>query len=421
MTEASPRHQGALSRRAVVLAAAGALAPLASFLDPLALAPLFAIAAAAILALDGRALLRAARALAPFAVIAAALGAWATLSAAWSIVPQHSFLEGLRLLLVLLGGWVLLAAALQLQPRERRLVATCAAVGLALATVFGLHEALTDASISRAMLHRPMVLLARFDRAATVLALALWPVLAAGTRWRAYGGALFALGVAATLWLLFSTAALLAVLAGLAVFGAAWFRPRATAAALGAALVLFAAAAPFAVPPYRDTIALYHAEPAIKWSALHRLLIWRFTADHIAERPLLGWGMDASRAIPGGEQYWADLFPNQNLPAEATALPLHPHNAALQWELELGLPGTVLALALVLWGLWRAGFAAGLARAARAAALAWAAAALVIAFLSYGIWQAWWLSALLLTAALLSAAAAETPRDSGDSPARDRP
>ncbi len=420
MTEASPGHQGAPSRRAVVLAAAGALAPLASFLDPLALAPLFAIAAAAILALDGRVLLRAARTLAPFAIIAAALGAWATLSAAWSIIPRHSFLEGLRLLFVLLGGWVLLAAALELKPRERRLVATCAALGLAAATLFGLHEALTDASISRAMLHRPMVLLARFDRAATVLALALWPVLAAGGR-RASWGALCALGVAATLWLLFSTAALLAVVAGLAVFAAAWFRPRATAAALGAALVLFAAAAPFAVPPYRDTIALYHAEPAIKWSALHRLLIWRFTADHIAERPFLGWGMDASRAIPGGEQHWADLFPNRNLPAEATALPLHPHNAALQWELELGLPGTVLALALVLWGLWRAGFAAGLARAARAAALAWAAAALVIAFLSYGIWQAWWLSALLLTAALLSAAAAETPRDSGDSPARDRP
>jgi exopolysaccharide production protein ExoQ len=420
MTEASPGHQGAPSRRAVVLAAAGALAPLASFLDPLALAPLFAVCAAAILALDGRALLRAARTLAPFAIIAAALGAWATLSAAWSIVPRHSFLEGLRLLLVLLGGWVLLAAALELKPRERRLVATCAAVGLVLATLFGLHEALTDASISRAMLHRPMVLLARFDRAATVLALALWPVLAAGGR-RASWGALCALGVAATLWLLFSTTALLAVLAGLAVFAAALFRPRVTAAALGLALVLFAAAAPFAVPPYRDTIALYHAEPAIKWSALHRLLIWRFTADHIAERPFLGWGMDASRAIPGGEQHWADLFPNQNLPADATALPLHPHNAALQWELELGLPGTVLALALVLWGLWRAGFAAGLARAARAAALAWAAAALVIAFLSYGIWQAWWLSALLLTAALLSAAAAETPRDSGDSPARDRP
>ncbi|HUK59111.1 MAG TPA: O-antigen ligase family protein [Stellaceae bacterium] len=411
-----------MSRRGIVLALCGALAPLASFLDPLAMAPLFTLAAVATLALEARALRSALRALAPFAALGAALGVWATLSALWSIIPLHSFLEGLRLLLVFAGGSVLLAAALSLAPRERRLVATWTAVGLALATLFGLHEALTDASISRMILNRPMVLLARFDRAATVLALALWPVVAASRgRWRVSLPALFALGVAANLWLLFSTAALLAIFAALVVFAVAWFLPRATAAALGAVLVLFAAAAPFAVPPYRDTIALYHDAPQIKWSALHRLMIWRFTADRVEERPLLGWGMDASRAIPGGEQRWADRFPGANLPLDATTLPLHPHNAVLQWELELGIPGTLLALAIVLWGLWRAGFSADLARTARAGALAWAAAALVIACLSYGVWQAWWLSSLFLTAALLSVAAGETPRENGDIRARDRP
>jgi hypothetical protein len=34
--------------------------------------------------------------------------------------------------------------------------------------------------------------------------------------------------------------------------------------------------------------------PWLRVSALHRLVIWRFTSDRIAEHPLLGWGMRAS-------------------------------------------------------------------------------------------------------------------------------
>ena len=405
-------------RRAVVLAACAVLVPGTALIAPLGIAPLFALAAAAVLALDGRGVLRAARPLAPLAVIAALLGTWATLSAAWSVIPRHSFLEGLRFLLEVVGGVLLLAAAIDLLPRERRIVGSCAAVGLAIAILFGLHEALTGAAFTKAILGRS-VPMTRLDRGATTLALALWPVLLAARR-RAYA-AVFALGAAATIYLLYSTGALLAVLTGFAVFALAWVAPRATAAALAAGIVLFAIVAPIAVPPYRATIAFHQAEPSFKWSGIHRLLIWRFTAERIAERPLLGWGMDAARAIPGGNQYFADLFPGAGLPKDATTLPLHPHDAALQWELELGAPGTLLALAIIVWGLWRAGIAADLSRAARAGALAYAAAALVIALIAYGIWQAWWVSTLFLTAALVSAAAEDERRESGDTPAPDPP
>jgi exopolysaccharide production protein ExoQ len=85
-------------------------------------------------------------------------------------------------------------------------------------------------------------------------------------------------------------------------------------------------------------------------------------------------------------------------------LPLHPHNAALQWQVELGLPGTILALAILLWGFWRVGFTPGMPRLWRAGALAWASAALTIAMLSYGAWQAWWLACLFLTASLYAGA-----------------
>ena len=82
-------------------------------------------------------------------------------------------------------------------------------------------------------------------------------------------------------------------------------------------------------------------------------------------------------------------------------LPLHTHNAPLQWWLELGLPGAALMAGLWLFALRLiAGQSAG--RAARAIAIGGFAAAFVIACLSFGAWQAWWLATLGLAAALIA-------------------
>ena len=74
-------------------------------------------------------------------------------------------------------------------------------------------------------------------------------------------------------------------------------------------------------------------------SAAHRLLIWDFVVERIAERPLLGWGMEASRTIPGhAASPPPALLERFGLTGPAVAvwlpvaqmLPLHPHNGALQ-------------------------------------------------------------------------------------------
>ena len=95
--------------------------------------------------------------------------------------------------------------------------------------------------------------------------------------------------------------------------------------------------APLTLPALDRLPGLLTAADAIKGSAGHRLLIWSFVGERIAERPLLGWGLDASRAIPGGKE---EIRPG------LTRLPLHPHNAALQVWLELGMPGALLAALL---------------------------------------------------------------------------
>jgi O-antigen ligase len=109
--------------------------------------------------------------------------------------------------------------------------------------------------------------------------------------------------------------------------------------------------------------------------------------------------MDASRELPGGHAKLIDTLSEPIIPPLSDALPLHPHNAFLQWRVELGLPATLLCALVVAWVLWRSG-ASGPAPV-RAASLACAAAGLVIALLGYGVWQAWWMSTMWLAAALL--------------------
>jgi O-antigen ligase len=210
---------------------------------------------------------------------------------------------------------------------------------------------------------------------------------------------LIALIVAAAV-LMLSAAALMAALAAIIIYAIARLTPRFAAGAMMAGVIAIGIAIPLATPS-DDTVLAVHAEaPWIKYSGIHRLLIWRFAADRVAERPLLGWGMDASRAIPGGKTDFNDILPTLHYPGGAEALPLHPHDAALQWQLELGIPGLALGLAIVIFVLYRIGWRDTLAAHERAAALALCGSALIVALLSFGIWQSWWQSTLWLVAAL---------------------
>jgi exopolysaccharide production protein ExoQ len=405
----SPATVRAPGRRAgQLLAALGVALPVLAVFAPLGLAPLLATTAVALLALDGRRCLAGLRALLPLAGLLAALSLWAVLSAAWSLVPQHSLLEGLRLLAICAAGLVAVAAGRMLEPEERQRVARGALLGVGLAAVLLIVERFTGGALTRLLLGLPpgAVPLTRYDRAATTLALALWPALlgAGGRRGRWIMGALAAT-VLGTVLVLYSQAAVLAVVAGLLVFPIARLWPRLTAGVLVAGLLAGAVALPAITPDFRSIVAIHQNAPWLKVSAIHRLAIWRFTADRIAERPLLGWGMDASRALPGGRTDIHDVLPDSGVSPNSEALPLHPHDALLQWEVELGIPGTLLCLAAIGWVLWRIGWTPGLAPRAQACALAFAAAAIPVALLSYGVWQAWWQSCLWLAAALLTGVA----------------
>src|SRR5579883_2632305 len=194
-----------------------------------------------------------------------------------------------------------------------------------------------------------------------------------------------------------SRSAMLAVVMAMAVWPVARLLPRAAATLIGAGLIALVA------------VRIHQAVPRFDNSAIHRFLIWHFAIDRIAEKPLLGWGLDASRALPGGSEPIEEPRLPELLHGGTLWMPLHPHNAALQWRVELGLPGAALATLVVLYILWCASAPETGPPALRAASLAAVAGALVVAMLSYGFWQAWWQSSLWLIGALMVALAPGLP------------
>ena len=399
------------ARPSTALAVAGAMMPPLAAVAPLALAPLLPIAALVALALGGHRELWRLLSVRPLVTLLLLLGLWGTTSAAWSILPAHSFLEGLRFLAICAGGLVLLAVAGGLDGDERARVwhaflgGFC--LGLFLLVAAAIAHALWHPQPGANALARWLQRYTRFDRGATTMALAVWP-LSLGIVGRHKVVGLAAL-LAATLIVVFamaSHAAMLAMLVALAVWPVAHLVPRTTTAVLGAALIALAAMLP-AFPLSMGMVAhIHNAVPTLSGSIIHRLAIWHFAIGEIAQRPLLGWGLDAARALPGG----SDLIEDPRVPELARAgalwMPLHPHNAILQWRLELGLPGAALCTLVVLWLLSRL---AGASSATRSRGLALVAGALVVALVSYGFWQAWWQCSLWMTAALAVALADDEP------------
>lgn len=388
---------------ATALAIGLALAPVAAVLQSKALAPI------ALLALAGCVLRhRQRRGAWPWPRGAAvwaglALFAWGALSASWALQPAKALGTSLQI-----GGFLSLGAAAcravaedDEAAKSRLMLAACGGLlaGLLLA---GLDHATGNAvrAAARGLKEAPAHL--HFGLKPAASAMALWlPLVAAAERGlsRAWRAMILAAG-AAVLLLLPGETPKIAVLAAAVAGGATLLAPRWAPRLLGGALAAAILLMPALLGP---VLAQGVSAGGLPPSAAHRLVIWDFTAARIAERPLLGWGMEASRAVPGHDANPStEALARFDIGYAAVAsrwqmLPLHPHNGALQIWLELGMPGALLGAALALL----LGFAAShAARPAVATAVMSSGAA--TAMLSFGVWQEWWIGAELMAAAALA-------------------
>ena len=346
--------------------------------------------------------------------------AWGTVSALWAVEPARSLLIALRLTGLFAAAFALALAAGRLAAPRR--LAGCFLAGLALAVIAAEVQFATGGLLTRPFFERPFVG-PRLNQLADALAILALPSAAMlWARRRPTLAAVVALAAAAAVYHFVGDAAkggFAVAVAALLLFRLGGGNLMRAAAILSVLAVL---AAPLTLPRLAHLSAVSQDAAQFKFSLWHRLQIWSFVGDRIAERPLFGWGLDASRAIPGGTD---PIGPGVLVPK----LPLHPHDAALQIWLELGVPGALLFAGFAAW-LWLT-----LARSEwpplyRAAAGAGLAAACFAALGTYGVWQEWWIATLslalfvILVLARLAGSGTE-PRPAlspspGPSPARSR-
>ncbi len=332
---------------------------------------------------------------------------------AWTVTPMvQSLRNWAAFVVVTVLGLLATGAASQLDAADRTRIKKSLAIGVILAAAILLFETRTDYALTRHVyaLFRggePTVALASMvSRGVVLLFLISCPALLAVYRLYGARGAVplfvvLAVGVVGD----GKHAIVLALAGGGLVFAATLLAP----AVILRIFRVVAVAVILAMP------LIEHVLPTIPQlgrsdlfnSARHRVVIWRFTIDHLVQHPWRGWGMDASREMPGADDD-VDVTvvgkDGSTRVLQYANLPLHPHNGPLQIWLELGVPGALL-LAAIIWaviGNLMRGSIGAVDRATGAAAMA---GGLVIGAVSFGVWQAWWLATIWLSAVLFASVA----------------
>ena len=378
--------------------------PVAVFV-PRASTVLLALAAAVVLA-DGRAR-RAAVAAVPKPAIGllGGLAGWAAVSLAWAPAPGEAAWLWARMVVLAAAGALVVGAFSRLT--RPGAFETALAVGLAFFLVVFAEELATGGLLVTALtaawtaatpwVAAPPNSGTLLGQAATGLAVYAWPAVAAIARRFGRTWALAAaLAVLAVLVLQPVLAAFVGGLAAALVFALALGAPRLAGAAVIAGLAAINLVAAIAA---RLGLAASTALP-VSWR--ERLHILDFVLGKIGEAPILDWGFDAARHL--GQDVIGPFAGNR-------LIPLHPHNGWMQIWLELGLPGLAVTAAIVGWLVLAAG-PRQTTPEGRAAAIAATAAFAVVAGISFGIWQSWWL-AVAWSGAALSAAIGATGRGDG--------
>jgi O-antigen ligase len=353
--------------------------------------------------------------------------AWAALGLAWAPIPLPAGWSILSLAGMFIAGMIFLGLVPALEDAGRRRVENWFLAGYGAANLIFLFEAISGNWISRrvrGLEWREIISIegigenldAFLSNGIVILALLVWPAITIFIRRKQWVLIILALvmvlGVASHFR---HSASLLAVLAGLCAWGVGRFSRRLAARLLALGFVLMVLASPFLMGQLTRSVDLHKLANsdfgrALPQSVIPRLFIWDFAAQKSLERPLLGWGMNASRLIPGGGEKFivyderAGNGQGKQLYTDSL-LPLHPHNQALQIWLELG--GVGAFIVAIFGGAFL--FRLGALGAAEAPLFGMLVSYLTFALSSFGAWQNWWIATLFLIAIIWRTLGREPP------------
>ena len=331
--------------------------------------------------------------------------AWGLASGLWEETPGLAVAKTGQLVTLGVGALILVAAARR-QPElvaRRSLSWLCG--GLLLTTLVIGIEAAFNLPIGRTLRglpsNSPALSILYYKNVAAAGAVLVVPATCVALAWRRWlMAAVLAVSLVFCARATHSYTSIVAITVAVACLLPALRWPRVSLALVAVLMLGLFTAAPLA-SRLPDTNYLVRSVPWLPPSLMHRTAIWQFVASHVIERPLLGWGLDASRELPGGDANitMVAMYRGALVEFNQQILPLHPHNMALQLWLETGAVGVMLFLALLTALLRRV-----LAWPGRMVAVATAAVVtpLIVGMASYGLWQSWWLSCVALMASLVA-------------------
>ncbi len=333
----------------------------------------------------------------PLIALAGVFFLYATASAAWAPAPAEALWTGVRLIALFAGGFLVFTVAGTLGEEARIMVRRALLIGMIVGGIFFAIELISGGAITYAIRDTtgapPKAFSILFNRTGSVFALLIWPCLMVLFLRRQYIAAAAAFAATCGLvWQTESGASVLGLSMGALTMvgvwllggrGGRWIGLMLGATVLCAPLIVAGA---LAIPALSEAIAGSN-------SFGHRMRIWEYATGMIANHPVFGLGLDASRHLATG---------GTGIGANADLMPLHPHNVPIQIWLELGAIGALLAAAFFTV-VCRAVADTIDDRNCRAGVMAAIVCATSIIALSYGAWQWWWLSALWLVAAITCA------------------
>jgi O-antigen ligase len=358
-----------------VMIGAAVLVPLLAWLAPRGFAPLLAL-----MGLFCLPALRITDEDRPVLIVLLGALIWAAVTTTWS--PYHpKGIERSVILQLALGlplFWSAVCGARRADPRLNTLALRVLAWGLALFGAELIVETATGAGVFR-WLHESYYQPIRVDLAqgkiahSTSVLAVLWPAVLVGRFRRLREVGLLVAAVAGTVMAAHAFQADAAVLAfplASAAMLVVWLWPKVGPRAMAAAVASLSFLMPGLIWAVRAMGNYTQLEQHMPFTWAARMSYWSFTIDRIGQQPMWGWGLDASRVVG--------------------TIALHPHNGALQVWLELGLPGAVSASAF--WGLNLYRLSREEPNVEMTGVAGSVAAFLLFAWVSFGLWQQWWLA-----------------------------
>ncbi|MBD21912.1 MAG: hypothetical protein CMM37_12825 [Rhodospirillaceae bacterium] len=326
------------------------------------------------------------------------------LSAFWALVPADAVSTAVKFFIYVLMALFLGMVIKNAKDYERQKIFLNSAIGFLLAFPFTIFDiALGGAIFSpfKSSLYAPDI----YNRGTAITACLLIPITLGLYRYNFKKFSIvFALLSLGMIFGLYMEASKLAVTAALITFCFVRWKSKLFWVFITLPLLITLIFPLIFVSPFSKNVQcqIYEA----KQSAMHRIMIYHFASNNILKKPLLGWGMDAARSIPGGGQK-LDTFKclksggmGFDLFLDGSNLPLHTHNAGIQIWLELGLIGAIILIISVFSFIKKMRIELDNADSQAALASTFVCCCLIYN-ISFGIWQSWLMFAMILVGSVL--------------------